>query len=304
MILAILPFLAASCGPATFTMDVDVRRPSKSGLDLSRKTFSMVYLDSGNHEDSLFSASIAEGFASKLEKEYFQGEQIIDIFRLEKKQDVDYDSKETLLDILLDVGSDVVFLLEPPAFGKVSVGAMSKLENRSGSADSSFVSEVSVPFTIRINVYDSMNPADSVFSFNGASTAALVAYSDGTENNENLIKRGLASIGESGKETGKTAANSFLSTWKTVSLPIIYYDSDSWLQAVYLANEFRWKEALDIWLSFTESRNLEKRSCASYNAAVACYMLGEKELASEWLDRSDADYPLSVSRELRKIISK
>lgn len=304
MILAILPFLAASCGPATYMMNVELRRPSKSGLDLARKSFGMVYLDGGSYPDSLFAASIAEGFVEKLESEYFGGEQNVEIYRLDKEAGVDYDSKETLLGILLDMGSDVVFLLDTPVFGEVTASSPAKVLNQSVPSDSSYLSEVSVPYTIRINVFDSMNPADSVFSFNGASTAVAHVYSNGNSTSAELVRKGMRALAGPGYETGKLAASSFLSTWKNVSVPIIYFDASKWLDAVYAANEYRWKEALDIWLEFADSGNLMKRSCAAYNAAVACYMLGQNKLASEWLDRSDADYPLSVSRELRKIISK
>ena len=46
-----------------------------------------------------------------------------------------------------------------------------------------------------------------------------------------------------------------------------------------------------------------KRSCAEYNIAIACLMLGDAELAIEWLDRSDADCNLPMSEALRKRIS-
>jgi hypothetical protein len=46
-----------------------------------------------------------------------------------------------------------------------------------------------------------------------------------------------------------------------------------------------------------------KRASAEYNIAVACYMLGDFDLALEWLDRSDADNKLpTLSDGLRKRI--
>ena len=38
------------------------------------------------------------------------------------------------------------------------------------------------------------------------------------------------------------------------------------------------------------------------NIAVACYMLGDYALASDWLDRSDKDNKLPLSAALRKRI--
>lgn len=301
---AVLPFLAAvSCGPMTFTMDVEMRGVSRSGLDLGRKSFSVVYLDSGSKADSLFGSGVSEGFAQKLETEYFSGERFIDIYRLDMKPGADYASKDTLLNILMDTGSDVVFLFEPPALGEAVAGKPAKVTSAGRSADSSYVSEVSVPFSIRLDVYDSMNKADSVFSFNGADVAKPVAYTDGAESQAELVAKGLSSLGDAGKDVGRRMADTFVSTWKSERHPVIYYDAQAWINAAYAANDYRWKDAMDIWIRFADSGNYEKRSCAAYNISLACYMMGDYALALEWLDRSDKDYPLAVSRELRKKIN-
>ena len=46
-----------------------------------------------------------------------------------------------------------------------------------------------------------------------------------------------------------------------------------------------------------------KRACAGYNISVACYMLGDYQLALEWLDLSDKENKLPISDALRKRIS-
>ena len=64
------------------------------------------------------------------------------------------------------------------------------------------------------------------------------------------------------------------------------------------------KEAMEIWLELLDTNDMLKRSAAAYNLALASYMLGDLDLASEWLDRSDADNKLSVSDSLRKRIDE
>ena len=56
-------------------------------------------------------------------------------------------------------------------------------------------------------------------------------------------------------------------------------------------------------MKLLETNNTLKRSCAEFNIATACYMLGDNELALKWLDRSDEDYPVSLSSGLRKRIN-
>ena len=47
-----------------------------------------------------------------------------------------------------------------------------------------------------------------------------------------------------------------------------------------------------------------KKATAEYNIAVACYMLGDFDLATQWLDRSDADNMMpTLSDALRKRIN-
>jgi hypothetical protein len=60
-----------------------------------------------------------------------------------------------------------------------------------------------------------------------------------------------------------------------------------WYKALEHAIMFEWEEARDIWLALTKSRKNQKMiSFAAYNLAVASEMLGQIELAGEWLDLS------------------
>ena len=61
-------------------------------------------------------------------------------------------------------------------------------------------------------------------------------------------------------------------------------------------------ECLKLRLDY--SKNPEKRACAAYNIALGCFMSGLPDLALEWLDRSDKDQPISISKDLRKKIAE
>ena len=298
-----LSLTAVSCGPSTFTMDVEMRDVSSSGLDLAKKTFSVVYIDNGDAADSTFCASAADGFAQRLESGYFSGERVINVFRLDSIPGADYAAKDTLVNILMDVGTDVVFLLEPPVLGQATVGEPVKV--RAGGkipADSSYLSEAEVPFTIRLNVYDSMNEADSVFSFNGKSTARPVAYSDGNDTGEEILEKALSAIDEPAGTIGQRLADSFLSTWKNEGYQVIYYTGNKWLEAAYAASDYRWKEAMDIWMSMLDTKNLEKKACLEYNLAVACYIQGQYSLAKEWIELSAKDFDLPFTKRVSSMI--
>ena len=204
----------------------------------------------------------------------------------------------------MDVGTDVVFLLEVPEFGTPVVQAPKRVETGGRiSSDSAFVAEVKIPFSIRIDVYDAMNPEDSVFSFTGRSIAVPVAYTDGQDSSGILVNKGLAAIGEPARNIGSRLADSFVSTWESESYTLIYYESSAWIDAASSAVEYKWTEAIDRWITLLDTSNLQRRSCAEYNIALACYMMGEYDLALEWLDRSDKDCPISLSGSLRQRIN-
>ena len=89
---AALLSLAASCGPSRYTVPVEMRHPSKSGIDLSGKTVSMVYLDNGNARNSAVGEAFAGGFADALEEAYGTGEGSVGVYKIETKPDAAYAS--------------------------------------------------------------------------------------------------------------------------------------------------------------------------------------------------------------------
>ena len=68
------------------------------------------------------------------------------------------------------------------------------------------------------------------------------------------------------------------------------------------ADKYYWKDAMNIWLELLDTNDMLKRSCAAYNLALASYMLGDYDLSSLWLDRSDKDNKLPMSDSLRRRI--
>ena len=263
-----VPFALVSCGPTYFSLGVEMRNPSRSGMDLSGKNISVSYLDDG--KDSLFLPSVAEGFTEALEKDFFGGEQKIGIYSVRDSEGVDYTCRDSMVSLLMDTGVDVAFL-----FG---------LESMDRPEDS--VSDV--PFEIRLYVYDAMNQKDTVQMYSGRSA----------------LKQ-AADISEQGLETGRRSAHIFVSAWSEQRFVFYYYDtSEAWCRAAEYASDYRFKDAMDIWMGFLDTGNMRKRACAEYNMAVACCIMGEKELAGQWLDRADSDYFIPYSYSIREKIDK
>ncbi len=298
----------ASCAPQAFVIRPEMRSASKSGLFLAGKSMAVVYLTGDESASNNFNASLAEGFASKLEEDYFGGHQEVGLFKMPSIPGSDYSAKDSLIRLVMDSGKDVVFLFDLPQLGSPVVGDPKKVPGKSRvSKDSAYVSNVSVTFSTRVYVYDSMNKKeDKVIAFNGTKPLSAEIYNDGVTPKATLAARSIGEIPDLAVKAGALAANSFLSTWKQDYFQVIYYEGaeSAWNRAAEKAYAFEWDKAITEWLTLVDSKNPEKRACAAYNIALGCFMSGLPDLALEWLDRSDKDQPISISKDLRKKIAE
>ncbi len=296
--LAALFCLLGACAPQVFTMNVDMRYPSSSGLDLSGKSIAVAYLDDLSGRDSVFSAYMANGFAQSLEKDYFEGNTVIDVYRLEKDMGGDYADRDTLLNFLMDTGDDVVFLFDAPAFGPVTASDRQVVE---GSESADRMAGLNIPYSLSLYAYDSMDK-DSVRTYKGTSNLRQPVFCKAEESDEQLEERVWPTLDQQGEKVGIRSASTFLSTWQTESLPLIYYELDKWTDAAQDAYSHKWHSAMDKWMALMDTGNMGMRSAAEYNMATACYLLGDYDLAIKWLDRSDKDSKYSFSSSLRRKI--
>ena len=256
--------MVVSCGPSKHIMYVDMRYPSKSGLDLAGKMPSVVYFESDNEAATTFNGGMASAFAAVLEEDLGTGEGSIGVYRMFKQPGVEYASFNPLLELMVETGADVVFLFDQVELSEPKAGSVSSM----------------VPFSMKLYCLDGTDRSEQVKTFAGSS----MAYPDG-------------------QDAGRTVAESFKSKWKTEPYSLTYFDSEKWYIALDRTEVYDWKGAIDQWFTLLESNDPVRRSCAEYNIAVACYMLGDYAIAEKWLDLSDADNKLpNISDSLRKRI--
>lgn len=301
IILPLLLTALCSCGPSRHAVHVEMRHPSKAGIDLAGKTVSVVYLENSDRTAAEFNSYMADGFAYALEEEYGTGEGSVGVYSMERDPGADYSSKETITGILMETGSDVVFVIDTVVLGQMRVDGASRVASPV-SRDSSYLSVAHMPFTMKMYSFDAMDKTETVKNYGGSSNAQPEVYSDGKNTSAELFRKALASLPSAAWEVGKEVAESFKSQWKHEQYSLAYFDNERWYKALDKAEAYDWKAAMDIWIGLLDTNDLLKRSCAEYNISVACYMLGDYELASQWLDRSDKDNPLPLSDAMRKRI--
>ena len=191
-LMAVMTFAAVSCGPSAYTLSIETSRPSASGVDLAGKTVSVVYMDNGQEPDSLFAASMASAFVMELEDDYFGGDSLVPVFCLDKISGSDYFSKSSMADLLVEAGTDVLFLLDSPVFG-------TDIEARTvPSGDGAYTAVGTIPFSVNLYAYDSMDKRDTVLLFSGSSSANVSARINGTESREGIeyiLKSGMEGAG-------------------------------------------------------------------------------------------------------------
>ena len=269
LFIAILSVLVASCSPSRHAISIEMRHPSKSGINLAGKVVAVVCAEDQDQLRTQVIEGLAEGFAKALEQDYQTGEGSVAVCRIDTGQE-DYASKESLVDLVVEIGSDLVFLLDI---------TMPQGETTGGTV-------------VRVDVYcyDGMDKADNVKKFSGTSVLSAPTTT-------------VSALVSEAQSAGKRLSTSFLSQWKHEQYSIAYYDTAKWYESLMRAEQYDWKGAMDIWLEFLSTKDMMKKASAEYNIAVACYMLGEFDLALEWLDRSDADNKLpTLSDGLRKRI--
>lgn len=293
--------LVVSCGPSKHAVHVEMRHPSKSGVELAGKVVSVVYLENDDAVATDFCESMADGFAYTLEEDYGTGSGSIGIYRMRKQPGANYSAKDSLFNILMDTGADVVFLFDTIKFGNMTVGGPSKV-SYSPSPDSAYVSSASIPFTLKMYCFDGMNQKEVVQAFGGMSLARPEVYSNGKDDSTIATSKAYKALGAEGWDAGLEVAESFKSQWKHEQYSILYFDAQKWYEALVMAEQYDWKGAIDTWISLLDTHDIMKRSCAEFNISVACYMLGDYNLAKEWLNRSDADNKLPISDAMRKRI--
>ena len=283
-----------SCDPQAFSMNVEMRYPSSSGMSIDGKSVAVVYLNEDSAKDSVFNECLANGFASAIEKNYFNGAEAVNLYKMPKVVGGVYSNADTLINLIVDTGCDIVFLFDAPEFGNVQIK-----EQKTSTSGTYY--PVSVPVAVKLYGFDSLSGSDTVRVWTG--TRMLSANMEASLGRQAAADSLWNRIGSSAENLGEVSARTFAPVWKEETYTFIYYESpEAWLAAAQYASDYKWNEAMKVWISLLDTNNPMKRSCAEYNIATACFLMGDNELALKWLNSSDEDYPISLSKTLLKRI--
>ena len=275
IIFSALLSMLLSCGaPQTFSVNLE-KREKQQGIDLAGKSISVVCTGSTPEEQAV-AVSVGESFSTALEEDYFGGEKGIALFEVDSLSP----SRESILSLLVETGSDVLFVFVP------TLGEPSSTVSEGKAAKK-------VPCELRLYAYDSLGE-DSVKQFAGRASFIDPAPGPG------LSEEGVAAS----SELGSAAALRFLSKWQTVQYSFYYRSTfqAAWDEATEAVLKMDWKEAVSKWMTLLGSKDVYTRSALEYNIATALHLTGDNELALKWLSVSEEDASLTLQPGLRKRI--
>ena len=264
----------AACSPQTFSVQLE-KRQKLSGPDVAGKSVS-VFCTGATPEDMAVSVSIAEGFATALEEDYFDGERGIRIFAVDSL----IPTRESILSVLMESGSDVVFVMVPgikPAEASFQDGKWGEL----------------IPVELRLFVYDSLGE-DSVKQYVGTTSFFDPNYDPGYSEEGIKAAEGI----------GAAAAQRFLSKWASAQYSFYYQSTfnSAWDDATEAVSNLDWKKAISCWMSLLDTKNVLTRSSLEYNIAAGLHLSGNNKLAVKWLELSEMDATMALQPGLRKRI--
>ena len=289
--------MLAACSPQIYPLYLDVRQPSASGLDLSRRSFAIVYPEGAQPADSLFDRQAASALARQLEADYFDGREEVGLYCIPAPDSL---TLPLMHDLVMDTNADVIFLLSS-RLGTPDMG-QNQVVSGATSVDSAFVCPFSLPVQTNLTVYDSMGQ-DKMYSFKGSTVLRSSIYNDGLPDRDGLQNLMLRRLDREGDEVGSRIANRFLSQWKTESFSFYYFDdfsADMWEGALRKLTKGELHQAMDLWMGLTQEKDALKRACAAYNMAQALYLLEDFEMSGRWLDAAEKWENLSLAPGLRK----
>lgn len=267
IILPAFALVLASCSPHIYTSyrDVEVRKPSRSGMDLTGKSVAFVFPSGLDSLETAMYASLADAFASRLDEAYPESDSVR-VFTLPYSQSYRSNFEaDSLVNFVLDADCDLLFMLgRPGQFGQ------------SGYKQG----ECMIPMV----TYDALSADDNpVRHF-------TIAANAGPEPSK------------SGELVGVRISQSFLPEWQSEVISFFYTEESSWMDAAGDATLMKWQDAMRKWIALLEKEtDLNRRACLEYNMGVACMMTGRPDLAVSWLEQSISE---DSTEEARAALSK
>lgn len=289
----------ASCAPQAAFFQVDVRDMQGSDLDISGKQAAVFSLVGNNAADSVRGGNAALALAGKLEQD--RGlENPLPVFSLPLLDFAGFEAsgydKDYLHELMLSTGADLQIFVNSLKFGHYDV------QDTGGYIGEYGERIVELPYSVEMDIYDALN--DTLLVHQAAEdTVYMAVLAQASRKDYGPLV--AAKLPDVCRMVGESLGSTLTRQWNRQERMLVNYEgNEKWEKPLALALDFKWKEAVELWMPLASDPNSRKASYAAYNIAVACDMLGQKKLAGEWSDFSVKRYRFKENEELKIYLKK
>ena len=309
--------LLTACGPGIALMKVDVKQPAALPINFENREIAIFNTLYGGElspeedmqflQDSLMMNITSKGFREKLEISLGLPEESIAIYNQFCEDGAPRGSLADtvhLRHLALETGANTLVLIDSLWFGKIQAVEGFLREGYYYSGD-----------YVQSYAYFLCGVTIRIFDANRDRFVAYLPMRD-TVYCEFLYKLGIADpIAPLQRESakyysmaaeglGEYVAAATQVQWQTQERVLFdYTSSNEWFRALSAAYTFDWEEARQIWMGMATKKAGKKMSAyAAFNIAVCCEMLGQYDLAKEWLDASQKRWHIPEIRRYREIM--
>lgn len=298
----------ASCAPQAKYLDIEANTKAEHELTLTDGNVAVFFVPSkgsdslDNVMDSLLLSKVAVAAAGKIERDKNFKSESINVFSIPKNEFCGFGKaadENYFIQLTANSGADVLIFLRDLFFYKYTV------HNISNEYDSDYNSvQINIPYTVKMEVYNSLQDSLLFSNFLSDTVYVKALSSYGTKGNyNNVIVNELPGISE---KIGEKLASALSRQWETQTIMLIDYEFlSNWTNACSMAmDEFKWEEAIKLWMPYTQSESPKKSSYAGFNIAVGCQMMEQPDIALQWIDFAQKQYNFRELQQLKKMVEE
>lgn len=290
--------LFAGCAPQINYLNVDVRKDAALNIPVGNRSAALFSVASNARHDSTRVANVAIGFAEQLETDTNMDAGMLPVYSVKADSYWTSDTsgnivadREYVNTLSADVQAELLFFINKIKFMQYSA---QKVQGYTGYEGYNVI----LPYMVGLDVFDGLTGKQLISQMQSDSLFLFVDSSVSENNVGGVIAKRLPNIS---RRIGAELAKLLSPQWITQQrILITYAENSDWEEAYAFAEEFQWKEAIDKWMKFADSKDAKKAAFAAYNIAVGCEMLERFDLAVKWLDYSINLFPMKESEIYRK----
>ncbi|MEF9986890.1 MAG: DUF6340 family protein [Bacteroidales bacterium] len=295
--------LLSGCAPQAQFFNVDVKRQDVQDVQFNGGKAAVFSITNSTPRDSIRISNASLGLAEKLEKDRNMKPGEIPVFSIPQTEFSGFSTDKTealklydkayLQDLMLKSDGDIQIFVNNLKFYQYSVNKLTdELPQEYGGVN------ILLPYSIEMQIYNALQ--DSLLYSKTHIDTVYMQVVIVNKDNASIANAIAANLSNVSRKIGENLASKLTVQWETQERMLITYAGEAaWEKPYLLAQDFKWKEAIDLWIELSSSPNPKRAAFAAYNVAVACEMTEQFPLAMEWVQFSLKKFKFREAEELR-----